>query len=471
VVGTALEEPWPQARLPGGRRVPGTVARREAKTGCYRGKKMSRLREKTTATLLIAIFMISTFAVIIPVLANTIDSSTMHFEGTLTDNGDGKYTGTIAMTAGEYYVTGGPGESIWDQGGFDVYAQAGGTAYVEGMDPDTWIIGEDHDAYSESGPWGSWYDPDCADWDKYSLELTSDRWYLRYTPTGESPMSGIMMWRGDGKGYAAETDRGTVADDHGGANTNTNEYTSGSAQEWSWHCGWGEERIPLEYPGFEVEVTGTGDYHVKLTPAPLRGKVPVTIPIHQVQLQCRRWDPAGWRMWYWNYDTTLDIERSGKVMHAEISYSPGVFEEEGTSMVYVYNNKADKWILHEGTIKYISPYSGLWIEEYWRGYLEFDANGNFEHGVAYQWGYTYGDDPTWYYKNAVWDDTMDAWLLGFSVYIWDPDTEDQYKYFTLDPPQDLAYHKYTTTNPSHPPELSYSRIEPVPASNYNPLNQ
>jgi len=36
------------------------------------------------------------------------------------DLGDGVYEGTIPMTAGEYYVPGGGGEEIYDQGGFDI---------------------------------------------------------------------------------------------------------------------------------------------------------------------------------------------------------------------------------------------------------------------------------------------------------------------------------------------------------------
>jgi len=80
-------------------------------------------------------------------------------------------------------------------------------------------------------------------------------------------MSGKMYWYGDGTGYAAETDPGTVKIDHGGSTTDPTEYTAGSAQEWGWHCGWGEERIPLELPGFAVQVTVGDSYEVTLTPA------------------------------------------------------------------------------------------------------------------------------------------------------------------------------------------------------------
>ena len=233
------------------------------------------MRKKIATAAISALMLISLISVFQAGTAsaspNSIGSSTMIFEGELTDEGGGIFTGTILMTLGTYYIEGGPGEHISTSGGFDVYAKDGGTAYVEGMEPDSWTIGPDHDAYSESGPWGSWYDPDCADWYQYELELTADHWYLRYTATGESPMSGTMNWS---IMYAAETDPGTVRNDDGSnptdpLNRDATRYTAGSAQEWGWNCGWGEERIPLAFPGFAVQVTGEyPNYTVTLTPAP-----------------------------------------------------------------------------------------------------------------------------------------------------------------------------------------------------------
>ena len=72
-------------------------------------------------------------------MANTVGSSTMVFQGTLTDAGGGVYTGIIDMTAGEYYVSGGPGEGISTGGGFDVYAEQGGCAYVQGIGWQSWV--------------------------------------------------------------------------------------------------------------------------------------------------------------------------------------------------------------------------------------------------------------------------------------------------------------------------------------------
>ena len=203
---------------------------------------------------------------------NTVLSSTMVFEGALTKVGNA-YTGTIPMIneAGTPY---GDGEA-----GFDVYAKQGACAYVQGYygitdcdctgdgvpDSDTYIVGRlgnPHDAYTSGGPWGPWYDPDCADWNKYSLELTADHWYLRYTPTNESPMSGTMDWVNM---YAAETDLGTQLGGHGGSAAK-----GGGPQAWDVDWGWGVEVIPLEFPGFHVAVEdiGSGNYRVTLTPAP-----------------------------------------------------------------------------------------------------------------------------------------------------------------------------------------------------------
>jgi hypothetical protein len=201
---------------------------------------------------------------------NTVASSTMIFQGTLTyDSATGAYTGQIDMV----------NESAMDLGdkiaGFDVYAKWGGCAYVldyygtgdwncDGVD--TAIIGSNHDAYSSGGPWGPWYDPDCADWDCYSLELTADHWYLRYTATGESPMSGEMDWNAM---YAAETDKGTWDPEDDGVGP-YEVYADGGPQMWDWNAGAQVERIPLQFPGFDVTVAGPVDggvYRVTLTPA------------------------------------------------------------------------------------------------------------------------------------------------------------------------------------------------------------
>jgi hypothetical protein len=238
---------------------------------------------------LITIFLVMTMLLAVNNAgANTTESSTMWFEDedVLTQSGIG-YTGTINAATGYYYFAGGTG-TTWDPvdgrwetpdgleaiGGFDVYAKEGATTYVEGYSQSGITIGSDHDAYpSNAAPWGGWYDPDCRDWEQYSLELTEDHWYLRYTPTGESPMSGILVWTsydpttGTAIGCAYETDLGTQDGEHGGSAAH-----GGGAGAWDWDCGWGVEVIPLQYATFQVFVGASGGdttYTVSLAPVPI----------------------------------------------------------------------------------------------------------------------------------------------------------------------------------------------------------
>ena len=195
---------------------------------------------------------------------------------------------------------------------------------------------------------------------------------------------------------------------------------------------------------------------------PVMAKEQIAVEMKQTQFQWRsNKSPIGdWSVVYWDgYYGASEYEVSGKVLHAEISYMPYVSEEEGTSMVYVYDRNSGHWVMREGTIGYVSPYGeNLWITEYWKGYLDFGGeepcSENFVHGVQYQWGYVFGyDEDTQppFYENAVWDETVGAWLLGFSVYLLDP----------LDTNQRAVYEG----NVPFPDPF----IEPVPKSVYNPL--
>jgi len=217
---------------------------------------------------------------------NTIESGIMHFEGALTDNGGGIYTGTIDMTPGDFYMPGGPG-TTWDgmqwvnpdgtpaSGGIDVYAKEGGDAFYD--DIFQGIIGPDHDAYSNIGGWGAFWTPDVPDYYNYQLTLTTDHWYLEYKSIHlGTPMSGTMNWAGL---YATETDtgmyRGTVPADPDANDGGALAYITAStgaltgAGYWDMDWTWGSEAIPLELPGFDVSITdlGAGNYHVTLTPA------------------------------------------------------------------------------------------------------------------------------------------------------------------------------------------------------------
>ena len=189
---------------------------------------------------------------------------------------------------------------------------------------------------------------------------------------------------------------------------------------------------------------------------PVMAKEKIEVDTLQTQFQWRSNEGqiGEWYDIFWNRNYgPSEYDRSGNVLHTEISYMPTVTEEEGTSMVYVYNKKLGHWIMHEGTIGYVSCYSGLWITEYWKGYLDFDreepSSDTFVQGVQYQWGYVFGYDentPPPFYGDAIWDETVGAWLLGMSIYVQRP----------LDSP-------YGVNVPFPDPF-----IEPVPKNNYNP---
>lgn len=222
--------------------------------------------------------------------ANTIDSSTMWFEGVLTyDSGAGTYTGTIAAIAGSYYMPGGPGTTFdgadWRTpdgrlavGGFDVYAEEGGFAYYGGALQGP--IGADHDGYPASGGgWGDFWSPDVPDWTSYQLTLTDDHWYLEFKGDNlGTPMSGAMDWT---TMFASEDDvgsyRGTVPADPD-ANNGVAAANGGGAQAWDMDWTWGADVVPLQLTGFTVDIvpvasatTGAETYRVSLRPTPEPG--------------------------------------------------------------------------------------------------------------------------------------------------------------------------------------------------------
>ncbi len=232
------------------------------------------------AMALMIAFCLSLMAVT-PAMAydNSPASATMHFEGTLTDNGDGVYTGTIEATKGTYWAVGGPGYASRrvtsepcgatdnDKGGWDIYADSTKQVYhYREADPPAqqYDVGSDHDPYDTYSPISESHDPDVADWCSYSLELTSGHWYLRHDTANQSPMSGSLTWNGDGTGYAKETDLGTQFGGHGGSSAH-----GGGARAWDADWFWGIEVVPLQYPGFDIQVEDLGGdtYHVTMTPA------------------------------------------------------------------------------------------------------------------------------------------------------------------------------------------------------------
>lgn len=248
------------------------------------------------------IFFIGFFAfssMVAAASANTIESSTMVFEGALTDDGDGSYSGVVPMVQNDGY-----GDS-----GFDVYAKNGawstydkltsGSDYAEGQVTD-------HDVYTTAGGWGSEYNPDVSDWYNYQLKFDSTSWYVEYNAnvgndgilTGASapPMSGSVDWNnmyatetGTGEYY---TGMGTPQNDGYAASfaTNHSQLTQGA---WDMDWSWGSEYVPLEYAGFYTVVydLGSGNYRVTMFPAE-SGYVPSVVYVDDSDATCAGQSPC-----------------------------------------------------------------------------------------------------------------------------------------------------------------------------------
>lgn len=184
----------------------------------------------------------------------------------------------------------------------------------------------------------------------------------------------------------------------------------------------------------------------------------ITASFNQAQYQWRASAPYGsWSYQYQNSPTSETYRMTGNVLHTSWSYSPVVTDLTGTSTVYVYDKKTILWIEREGkvTYKYEPSYGDYTIVNFFRGYLDFGgevpSDKSFVHGVAYQWVYIYApeDDTgvTDILPHAQWDSTVEAWLVGFSVYLWDVAPQS----YNLDFPDPF--------------------IEPFPANIYNHLDQ
>jgi hypothetical protein len=217
--------------------------------------------------------------------ANTITSSTMYFQGTLTIDA-GKHLGTIAMVDEDALNIGD------DISGFDVYAQNGAWATYDtiGSGGSSYTSGQivNHDAYTTAGGWGTYYDPDCADWYNYQLTLTATGWALEYngnvgndgilTGASAAPMSGTMNWA---TLIATETDTGAYYSGMGtpeSANYAANFAASkgqSTAGAWDMDWSWGSDYVPLQFQHFAVSITNLEGctYEVSLTPVPVPGAV------------------------------------------------------------------------------------------------------------------------------------------------------------------------------------------------------
>ncbi len=209
---------------------------------------------------LLLVFLILILGTFYSLWSNSIASSTMVFEGLLTDNGNGTYSGTLQMQPGYYYVPGGPGAAIYTNGGFDIFAKEGGSAYYDNVVQG--VIGADHDAYGSAGGWGDIYDPDCADDEDYTLVLTSNHWSLIHANAGV-PMGGAMDWDNL---LATETDTGEYLPE-----TGTPQHpgyaaaNGGGPGAWDMDWSWGSEAIPLEYSSYWVKIVNLGGSNYRVT--------------------------------------------------------------------------------------------------------------------------------------------------------------------------------------------------------------
>jgi hypothetical protein len=183
-----------------------------------------------------------------------------------------------------------------------------------------------------------------------------------------------------------------------------------------------------------------------------------TVSFNQAQDQWRGISLFGdWTPGYSYLISATDAEftLTGNTLHTNWSYSPVVTDLHGESTVYTYDKKADVWIEHEGKVSYVyvPGYGEYPVVNYFRGYVKFDgtpAADTFINGVAYQWAYLFAPQDAvlagTYTPNAIWDETVEAWLVGFSIYRWD----------NVPPVSQVPF-------PDPFPE-------PVPANDYNPLD-
>lgn len=191
---------------------------------------------------------------------------------------------------------------------------------------------------------------------------------------------------------------------------------------------------------------------------------PITfsIPMKQALFQWRSCDGSfgDWTDTYQNHDTTGNEDvftNTGNVIHVTPSWSPAVTNERGTSTSYEFNKPSNLWIQREGTMQYklLDCYGDFEVRSFWIGYINFGGNvpsaENFIHGVNYQWIYIFrphsDTSVTNANPNALWDDRVNAWLVGFSIYVYD----------SLGGTQGYSI------------EFPYPFLEPLPASIYNPL--
>lgn len=186
----------------------------------------------------------------------------------------------------------------------------------------------------------------------------------------------------------------------------------------------------MKYKGISVVLT-LMVLAVTLSVPVLAKPTTVTVDFNQAQDQWRGSGLFG----TWTYTAltsaiSTDFELKGKTLHTSWSYSPAVTNLHGNATVYVYDKELEIWIEKEGRLSYVyAPgYGDHKVVNIFRGYLDFGgedpSTANFVKGVAYQWVYLFAPETAnlegTSTAEAWWDETMHAWLVGFSIYRWTP---------------------------------------------------
>lgn len=194
-------------------------------------------------------------------------------------------------------------------------------------------------------------------------------------------------------------------------------------------------------------------------------ETPLTVPSWSQQFQWRGTDPVNypggpfgsWSRIQAPYETTTDYTLKGNKLTTFMDYSPAVTNQIGGELKYELKAKTDIWVLQKTEIdyNYAQAYGSYQVTNYFCGYLKFSdvpSKTTFVHGVLYQWVYIYAAKTDLGVKipcpHAIWDTKMHAWQVGLSIYLDDP---------------------VLTANAVQFPSV-YFPIEPVPASDFNPLH-
>ncbi len=171
-----------------------------------------------------------------------------------------------------------------------------------------------------------------------------------------------------------------------------------------------------------------------LIPTVLADTELVTFSHYQAQFQWRANQPYGsWSYHYQNVWVTSEYTLTGNALHTEWTYQPYVEHERSEKTVYIYDRLTETWVEKAGQVKYVyTPlYGDYTVVNYFRGYLDFGGaapgESTFVHGVAYQHIYIQRPQQdtgvTDILPYAQWDSSMNAWLVGYSIYYWDVSTQ------------------------------------------------